>query len=401
MASEQKQVRILTKSEQRQTIKGIKKPKKNIIKNYLESPFALEWPELTTGDEEAITALIQKTCKGLRKFECKPPWKQVTKYKGAERKSFLKECHIKFQENLDPDSKRQNDKRKEVLSHLIFGYNAVMRALEKDGVAGILVKKNVNPVFVTKSFLPGCAKKCIPLVPLNDLDMLLKDKETLSLPHACMVLGLKTSVKEESNLFYPLYIKMCEALCVEEEDMNEDVCENDELENSAADGLENKNSKCSYKLSETEISSYHLKRNGKGTRAFIPNAQEVEVKDSDWNMDFVGFKSLEDQNNIFKQDEAKSRKKVQDKLRDFNGAASVSENVDFSSMILIDASGDENLSVETDKVKDKASDVEKLPNKVSPKTKRKAKKVDVDRYISAKTKRLKGNPNKKPKHEKF
>lgn len=399
MASEQKQIRILTKSEQRQTIKGIQRPKKNIIKNYLESPFALEWPELTPDDEEAITALIQKSCAGLKKLECKPPWKQVAKYKGAERKSFLKECHMKFQENLDPDSKKQNDKRKEVLSHLIFGYNAVMRALEKDDIAGILVKKNVDPVFVTKTFLPGCAKKCIPLVPLNDLDMILKDKETLSLPHACMVLGLKTSVKEESNSFYPLYNKMCEALNVEEENVNEDVCENDELEGSAAGNLEYKNSKCSYKLSDTEISSYYIKRSSKGMRAFIPHAQELELKDSDLNMDFVGFKSQEAQDNLFRQGDAQSEKTVEAKLRNFSGATVVSENLDFSSMIVIDASGDENHSVESDKMKDKPCNVEKLPTKASHKTKRKAKKIDDAPYVSAKAKRLKGNPNRKTKHK--
>lgn len=397
MASEQKQVRILTKNEQRQAIKGIiKKPKKNIIKNYLESPFALEWPELTPDDEEAITALLQKSCAGLRKLECKPPWKQVAKYKGAERKSFLKECHMKFQENLDPDSKKQNDKRKEALSHLIFGYNAVMRALEKDDIAGILVKKNVDPVFVTKTFLPGCAKKCIPLVPLNDLDMVLKDKETLSLPHACMVLGLKTSVKEESNLFYPLCAKMCEALNVEEENMSEDG-ENDEVESSAACNLEKKKPKCTYKLSDTEISSYHLKRSSKGTRAFIPRAQELEVKDSDLNMDFVGCKSQAAQDK--RQGVAQSNKTVDTKSRSFSRAAIVSKDFDFSSMIVIDASGDENHSIESDSMKDKASNVEKLSTKASHKTKRKAKKVDDIPYVSAKAKRLKGNPNRKTKHE--
>lgn len=395
MASEQKQVRILTKHEQRQTIKGIKKPKKNIIKNYLESPFALEWPELTPDDEEAITALLQKSCAGLRKLECKPPWKQVAKYKGAERKSFLKECHMKFQENLDPESKKQNDKRKEALSHLIFGYNAVMRALEKDDIAGILVKKNVDPVFVTKTFLPGCAKKCIPLVPLNDLDMVLKDKETLSLPHACMVLGLKTSVKEESNLFYPLCVKMCETLNVEEEDMSEDVCENDEVESSAACKLEKKKPKRTYKLSDTEISSYHLKRSSKATRAFIPHAQELAVKDSDLNMDFVGLNSQEAQDK--RQGHAISAKTVETKSRNFSGAAVFSENFDFSSMIVIDASGDENHSIESDNMKNKASNVEKFPTKASHKTKRKAKKVDDIPYVSAKAKRLKGNPNRKTK----
>lgn len=394
MAGEQKQARILTKSEQKQAIKGTQKPKKNIIKNYLESPFALEWPELTTVDEEEITALVRKTCSGLRKLECKPPWKKVSKYKGAARKSFLKDYNKKFQENLDPDSIKQINERKEALSHLILGYNAVMRALEKDCVAGILVKKNVEPVFVTKIFLPGCAKKCIPLVPLNDLDMVLKDKTTLALPHACMVLGLKPSVKEESNLFYPLFVKMLEALNVVEE-MDEDS--EDEVESSAVD-QENEIPKVSFKLSETEISSYHLKRNySKGKRAFIPGAQEMPVKDSDLSVDFLGFKSLETQHSTLKLHDAESKKIVASTSENPKGAAAVDEKIDFGSMILIDASGDEKQLTESGSVKDTTSDVEKLTTKNSHKAKRKSKKSVHSPYVPAKTKRLKGNPNRKAK----
>lgn len=397
MASEQKQVRILTKGEQKQTIKGIQKPK-NIIKNYLESPFALEWPKLTTSVEEEITALVQKSCLGLRKVECKPPWKQVAKYKGADRKSFLKEYDNKFQENLDPECRKQNNKRKEALSHLIFGYNAVMRALEKDCVAGILVKKNVEPVFVTKTFLPGCAKRCIPLVPLNDLDMVLKDKETLALPHTCMVLGLKPSVKEESNLFYPLFIKMCEALSVVEEELDKDSSEEEDSETSVVDDQENESSKVSFKLSATKISSYHLKRNcSKGRRAFIPGAQEMQMKDSYLSVDFVGFKSWETQHSTLGLHDAEPEKTVENKSENLKAAAVVDENIDFSSMILIDASGDENLLTESGKLKSKTSGVEKLTNKDSQKAKRKGKKFDHNPYVPAKTKRLKGNPNRKAK----
>lgn len=394
MAAEQKQARVLTKSEQKQAIKGTQKPKKNIIKNYLESPFALEWPELTTVDEEEITALVQKTCSGLRKLECKPPWKKVAKYKGAARKSFLKDFDKKFQENLDLDSIKQLNKRKEALSHLIFGYNAVMRALEKDCVAGILVKKNVEPVFVTKTFLPGCSKKCIPLVPLNDLDMVLKDKMTLALPHACMVLGLKPSVKEESNLFYPLFVKMCEALKVEEEEIDKDS--EDELESSAVDDQENEIPEVLFKLSETEISSYHLKRNcNKGKRAFIPGAKEMPVKDSNLSADFVGFKSLEGQHSTLRLRGAESKKIDENASENAKGAAAVDEHIDFSSMILIDASGDENQLTESFSVKGTTFGAGKLTNKNSHKAKRKSKKHDHSPYVPAKTKRLKGNPNRK------
>ena len=393
MASEQKQMKVLTKGQQKQTIKGIHKPKKNIIKNYLESPFALEWPELTTEDEEKLTALVRESCSGLRKVECKPPWKQVAKHKGADRKAFINEYNKKFQENLDPDAIKQNNKRKESLSHLIFGFNAVMRALEKDCVAGILVKKNVDPGFVTKSFLPGCAKKCIPLVPLYDFDLLMKDKETLGLPHACMVLGLKPSVKEEANLFNPLYLKMCEALSVEEEEIDEDVSD-DDIQSSTVDDQESESSKISYKLSESEIKSYHLKRSGiQGRRAFTPHAQQMQVKDENVSVDFVGFNSLETQHTTLKLHDAESGKIAEDQSKNLKESAVV----DFSNMILIDPSGDENQTIECDKLNDKTSVVKKLPNKISSKAKRKAKNVVKDSYVPAKTKRLRGNPNRNTK----
>ncbi|KAG0710522.1 hypothetical protein GWK47_022636 [Chionoecetes opilio] len=399
-------VKILTKSEQKQTIKGIHKPKKNIIKNYLESPFALEWPQLTLVDEEEIIAIVQKSCSGLRKLECKPPWKQVSKYKGANRRSFLEECNKKFQDNLDPDGIKQMNKRKEALSHLIFGYNAVMRALEKDCVAGILVKKNVEPIFVTRTFLPGCAKKCIPLVPLNDLDIILKDKETLSLPHACMVLGVKPSVKQKSNRFHSLYTKMCKVLSVDE--VNENDREDVESRKSTGDESDSESSKCSYRLSKTDIEAFHLNRNSNGRRAFVPSAHEMQTDDLKFCVDFIGFKSLETQHSTHGVHDADSEK-TEGKSINIKGVAAVDENIDFSSMILIDASGEENLSTESGSLKGRTAGEEKLTpkhshkaklkvrNKDSHKAKRKAKEIDHDDYAPAKTKRLKGNPNRKAK----
>lgn len=386
MTSEVKPVRILTKSEQKQTIKGVQKPKKNIIKNYLESPFALEWPKLTPEDEEEVAALLRKSCLGLKQLYSKPPWKEVGKYKGDERKAFLKEHYKQFLENLDPDSIKMNKKREEALSHMIFGYNSVMRAMEQDRVAAILLEKNVKPNFVTKAFLPGCAKKCIPLVPLTDLEKVLRDKETLALPHTCMALGLKPSVKDESNLFYQLYTKVCEALSVEECDGDSSEDEEDCREVPDTDTEEKERPKPSNQPTEVDISSCHLKRsNIKGRRAFIPGMKELQMNESNLDDDFLSFGTMQNQQELLKLQASTTKpNKASENLQTI---PAVDENIDFSSMILLDASGDQNPLV-------KKSNAEKLA-KNKGKVKQKRKKPDSDPYVPAKTKLLKGNPNRK------
>lgn len=391
MASEVKPVRILTKSEQKQTIKGVQKPKKNIIKNYLESPFALEWPKLIPEDEEEVATLLQKSCLGLKQLYSKPPWKQVVKYRGDERKAFLKEHYKQFFENLDPDSIKMSKEREEALSHLIFGYNSVMRAMEQDRVAAILLEKNVKPNFITKAFLPGCANKCIPLVPLTDLEKVLQDKETLALPHTCMALGLKLSVKDESNLFYPLYTKMCEALSVEESDGDNSEDEDcGEVPNT--DTKEKERPKPSDQPSEVDINTYHLKRtNIKGRRAFIPGMKGSQMNKSKIDDDFLSFGTTIQNEQEIQKVEA-STTKLNMVSENLQKIPVVDENMDFSSMILLDASGDENPLVEKSYAEKPAKNKEKVKQK-----KQKRKKPDFDPYVSAKTKLLKGNPNRKGK----
>lgn len=393
-----KNVRILTKSEQRQTIMGAQKSKKPTIKTYIESPFVLEWPKLTPEAEKEITTLLQKSCLGLQKFDRKPPWKQVSKYKGAERKEFLQLHYKKFQESLDPENIKKNKQREEALSSLIFGYNAVMRAMEQDRVAGILLKKNVKPDFVTKAFLPGCANKCIPVVPLSDLEKVLQDKDTLAIPHACMVLGLKPSVKDESNIFYPLFAKMCEALLVEE--CEEDSSENEEdcTEIPATNGEEKGNPK-RLNLSEVDISSYHLKRNGtKGRRAFVPGTNALQKNESHQSDDFMslGLMQNHQEGNKVQSITTKSERETENKSENLKTSLIIDENTDLSSMIIVDASGDENPLVGSSLVKHRPPDAEK-PAKNNGKAKQKRKEMDSSSYVPAKTKLIKGNPNRKGK----
>lgn len=411
MASQPKFARTLTKNEQKKTIKGIQKPKKNVVKNTLESPFALDWPVISSEHEGEIRSLLQKSCSGLKKLTCKPPWKEVVKFKGADRKAFLKEYQKRFLENLDPSDVERNKEREDSLSHLIFGFNAVMRTLEKGCIVGVLVKKNVEPPFIVKAFLPCCANKGIPLVPLDDLDGLLKSEETLAIPHACMVLGLKPSVKDERSRFYSLFAKMCEVVHVEtEDDSDEDfVAEKMEcsIENSTEDDKENKKFMTNSQLTVEQIQLYHLKRTHKGKRAFIPGKRkEQNVDIMGFGSNFISFGRTEMEvfpNTEKQQLDRKPTKLFKKKLKETKKkkvSHSTLETVDSSSMFFLDdGSNDEAAYQERGKNdKQESSGLELKTDgkeKCLKKKKAKVKKSKPLNYVSAKAKKVKSNPNRK------
>lgn len=404
MASKPKLAKTLSVSKQRKTIKGVQKPKKNVVKNTLDSPFALDWPVLSTKHEEEIRSLLQMVCSGLKKLSCKPPWKELKKLKGAARKAFRKEYLQNWQESLDTDVVIENRKKEEILSHLIFGYNAVMRALEKDSLAGVVVKKNVEPTFVVKTFLPGCANKCIPLIPLDDLDNLLKNESMLALPHACMVLGLKPSVRDESNRFYPLFAKMCEAVDVHiEDDVNEEFDNRMEciIKNSVTEDKENQTCISSNFLTDEQIQLYHLKRTDKNKRVFIPGEiKEQKIDAVAFGSDFIGFESIKidvpvqgEQLQLGRESAQLTKLKLKN-LEKKGPSFSSLETMDLSNILFIDDKGDQ----EEDCVKQKSNSLEATASskmKTSPLKKMKKMKARISPYVSATTKRVKNNQNRK------
>ncbi|KAK4302490.1 hypothetical protein Pmani_025429 [Petrolisthes manimaculis] len=243
--NEFKPVKILTTKQQKKSMRGASKAKKAGIKTALENPLALEWPTITPEHLDQITHLLTESCKGLGITITKPPWSEVRKHKpGKERKEFLRQ----YKENLleaqqrDPDTLERDQAAADARTHLILGFNATMRALEADAIAGILVKSNASPPFVVKAFLPGCGNKCIPLVPITDMDTLLKANDSLALQHRCMVMGLRPTVTHTDNRFNALYVKMCEALIIEEGEEEEEK-EGGEEEKEKKGGEEEKEKK--------------------------------------------------------------------------------------------------------------------------------------------------------------
>jgi len=295
--SKPKDAKTLTSKMQNMSMKGKKtgKNRKFVVKTSLENPFTLDWPVINENHQQEILQLIKDSFANMKKEDStKPPWSEVRKFKGRERRQLLEDHKRNYQESLskDPAAVKQRKQLIEDWAHVVLGYNAVMRGVEQQKLIGVLVKKDAQPPFLTKTFLPGCANNNIPLIPVADLDTLLRDNSTMGLQHSCLVIGLRLTAAEEGSRFYNLFSKICEALNID----TEDVVGNDDRESIVSDsgdliieesneGVNKENKKLQrknhHKMSEEEMSKYYLKRTNNKKRVFTPGGEEKRRK---WKM---------------------------------------------------------------------------------------------------------------------
>lgn len=455
--------KILKKGKKLTEVKKTKKSK-TVVKTTLENPFSVDWPIINEELEEEILSELESCCHGLKIPICKPPWNNIRKLRGEERMKYCQEYKKNVLENLltDPDAASKYEMAKEARSHLIFGYNAVMRALEQNRLAGILLRKDVEPSFLAQTFLPGCVNKCIPLVPLLGLDSILKSEETLGVQHGVMVLGLKPSVKETSCRFYPLYVKLtkvlqgmehlCKTFEVKHTIQSTEVVVNDNKENSEPNpnsteiianstdstdifftsSKENNEEThgsteilvnidqeqdlngTEYKLNEEEIQSYHLKRTDKSQRVFIPK-KKTKVVEVEFGGDFLEVEPMKGEI-PFSKLEQKSGDKINKRREAGKGKEIITnpEKVGHCFDFFIDTSGMEGMKVTKENATNKEVEVpmaQQIQGKGGKIKKKSLKTIGNKRslkkklpgtylYVSAKTKRIKSNPNRKANKKK-
>ena len=433
-------------------VKASKKPK-TVVKTILDNPFFLKWPVIEEELLNDVKVQLEASCVGLGIPLCKPPWGKVRKWKGEARLKYCQQYREDFLGKLlsDPDSAKSYKLAKEGRSHLILGYNAVMKSLEQNKLAGILIKREVEPLFLGQTFLPGCMSKHVPLVPVKGLDSLLKKEETLAVKHSVMVLGLKPSVRESTCRFHPLYESMARVLRTVEKtsdfvmplqlaenvgaevvgDAKEFSTKNvnvigADTENRREDGVEclqsseNVSDKVidermevdakveeknvfKSKLSLDEIKAYHLKRSTPSKRAFVPPTKKAK---SDVLEEIIDLEPSEVP--VVEVEDESSKKGYSEGLEELADleTSEVSalraymskkvEDVDFQFGFYMDTTGDggnmADLESEETNVKGKAK-------------KEKTVKDDVPAadysYVPAQAKRVKSNPNRVTKKAKL
>lgn len=448
--NKQKDAKTLTTEMQNMSMQGKKRGKnrKFVVKTSLENPFALDWPVVSDIHQQEIIQLIKDSFANMKKDKSsKPPWSEVRKFKGRERRQFMEEHKQNHLEQLskDPTAVEQRKQLVEDWAHIIVGYNAVMRGVEQKKLAGVLVKKDAQPPFLTKAFLPGCANNGIPLVPIVELDTLLRDESTLGLPHSCLVVGLRLTAANDGCRFFNLVTKMCEALNMDTEDSvhtddsESNISESDNISDEEHDKENQVKRKNAFKMSEVEMSKYYLKRTDKKKRIFTPGEDTNKDKQID---DGLGFGSnfislggtevdipdeptsltLVDRGSSKLENKQKSKEvtDIPDKDREENSDKIIFDsNVDVTTMdsdnfFVVDSGGDDffidtgaadcdknvsdsiKLEIAENNKEEECKQIEAAQNFNQKKRKKKEKPPpDEPPYIPAKVKRIKGNPNKK------
>ncbi|CAL4111969.1 unnamed protein product [Meganyctiphanes norvegica] len=442
-----KDAKTLTSKMQNMSMKGKKlgKNRKFVVKSSLENPFTLEWPIISENHQQDIIQLTKDSFANMKKDESsKPPWSEVRKFKGKERRQFLADHKQNYQESLnkDPTAVEQRKQLIEDWAHVVLGYNAVMRGVEQNKLIGVLVKKDAQPPFLTKTFLPGCTNNGIPLIPIADLDTLLQDKNAMGLQHSCLVIGFCTTAAKEDCRFYNLISKMCEALNMDLEDVvgaddSESIVSGSDNMSIEEDNKENQvHRKKNYKMSDEEMSKYYLKRTNKKKRIFTPGEDKTAEKKEDdslgFGSDFIGLGSTEidipnepnsqlilidrrgsNKETVQNSVELQQKKSNADDNQETSEQTICDSNVDLSSMEsdnlfvldsggddcdenasgsdpLIDENSDNNKGEKSKKIEDSESFNEKKRKKIADKM-----SPDQPAYIPAKVKRIKPNPNKK------
>ena len=400
--------KVLSDAEQKKTIGKGKanqfQKKKCISKPVLECPFILEWPEFQQQDIQELIKLLQESCTGLKKITFKPNWYEIKNLKGKERKDFIdnySKTKLDEAKSEDPSLGDKLIKLDEVWSEIVLGYNAVMRGISNNTIAAIIVNQSASPEYLVKTFLPACANNCIPLIPIKNLDSILKDEKMLGCSYSCMAMGLNNKVKASTSNFNALYNKMCSVLEINVEgietksDDDEGKVEDNEESSVCNDEEIKENALNSVDKAITNLEFTYLKRKSKSSRVFIPGVSDTnspkETCKFDSSMNFISIASNEKSKTTDSESRTQIKKKKNKKAKPLSNLS----NVDFDSMFVLDNEGNDDDNVESSGNTDLKNEIE---DKVKASNKR--KKEESARYYEYKpavVKKIKSNPKREKK----
>ncbi|KAL7646337.1 UNVERIFIED_CONTAM: hypothetical protein RMT77_003246 [Armadillidium vulgare] len=235
----------------KQKSKNNVKKKKDNTKSSIDSPFSLEWPSIDYGNYSQLVSCLKQSFGNY-----------LTTIKRT------KELEENTESTLVKDAKNHTKKllTKADPACIIFGYNAVMRGLEKEKIKTVLVNADVKPDMIIKSFIPICNLRSIPLIPIKNLSGIFVKEVRIK---STIAVGFTLSACEKEGPFHNLHLSCCRAL-------GYDNCEED-LSNKELSKPEDKKQvqlENSKQTKANQILSYHLKRENRSNRVFVPPKKE-------------------------------------------------------------------------------------------------------------------------------
>lgn len=121
------------------------KPRKQILKNCLQDPYDISWPQL----EKGVNSYVISKLKSF--FQSHPELKKVKS--GGKRKRSEQSP-----ENQDP-----------LRDHIFTGINVVTKKLERGSLDLVLVCKSAKPKILVQHFIPLCSTRTTPAASIGGL----------------------------------------------------------------------------------------------------------------------------------------------------------------------------------------------------------------------------------------
>ncbi|GAB6024223.1 hypothetical protein CHUAL_008921 [Chamberlinius hualienensis] len=159
------------------------------------SPYELTWPKIAGNDQEFIRQRLQSTLSSLPLARWKGPLPTSEgpfndlKSKNERKKLLCKEHW---------------EKGKQFRKHFSFGISKVIRDLEKDELAVVLVAKDVQPEVLIEPLLTMCCSRSIHAGAVNLLGTTIKTSLNFN---SCSAFGIKKSALslDPTDIIYKLY----------------------------------------------------------------------------------------------------------------------------------------------------------------------------------------------------
>ncbi|CAG0889190.1 unnamed protein product [Darwinula stevensoni] len=239
--------KVLSKAQQRKSLSSSRK-KRKVLRPTLLNPYRIAWPKLNQEGKEELLAALQLSLEGLSALESShdrsykkkylklymETKQQVWKEKGQERaekkregqKALHREVRSRlqaWQRELKQETVEQQVTRcglsinvlREKRFMMVIGVNAVMRAIERDRLAGVIVDGSPTCAPLVTPIVPLCLSRKIPAIALPSLSHVMASSIHVG---SCTALGLKRGVEKQGSPLHALYEAVSK--CFKQQDLD-------------------------------------------------------------------------------------------------------------------------------------------------------------------------------------
>ncbi|XP_033326148.2 uncharacterized protein LOC117220371 [Megalopta genalis] len=276
---------VLTKQQQKHSLSAKKTSVKG-LRNVLAQPQDSFWPIVKESKKRSqLENLLMKLMPTVKRPNCTIPWSQLKQMDKDERRKLKKESVLK--QECIPDA--------EILNSVVFGLNAITRALEKNTISCVIMDANIDPQLLVKHIIVMAWNKKIPILTLPNF----KTTILSAIGFSSAACALKDIVaKSPQHHFYQLYMKMCDIfndtplpkyslqLFKDVEEHSHEIVDEKDMINLESESKVNVSEPIKFTLS-TDVYKYRTSRK---ERAFIPpSAMNNFTKEKTDTDDFISL----------------------------------------------------------------------------------------------------------------